>query len=193
MVANREPRPRRVALRAALPGDAGSLFAWRAEESVRRHQPLQETTVGELRADLARQRMEDLYRGRGERFQWIVMVDGESGRLDHARGDLLGARAGRDRLRARQRVPGHAADVRGARQLLPDLFVAIGSNGSKRAARSGTSRSQRVLEKLGFPREGRLRSYFSLHGAARRQLPLLPAARGVPARRAVLSAPALAC
>ena len=54
MVANREPRSRRVAIRAALPGDAGSLYAWRQEESVRRHQPLQETSAGAPRCDVLR-------------------------------------------------------------------------------------------------------------------------------------------
>ena len=126
MVANREPRSRRVAIRAALPGDAGSLYAWRQEESVRRHQPLQETSAGELRADLARQRMEDLYRGRGERFQWIVMVDGESAgwitlailSWEHGLAEIGYALA--------TEYQGMRLMAEALGQLLPELFVAVG-------------------------------------------------------------------
>ena len=154
MVANREPRSRRVAIRAALPGDAGSLYAWRQEESVRRHQPLQETSAGELRADLARQRMEDLYRGRGERFQWIVMVDGESAgwitlailSWEHGLAEIGYALA--------TEYQGMRLMAEALGQLLPELFVAV-----------GIERSAAVLEQLGFLREGRLRSYFALHGS----------------------------
>ena len=164
MVATREPRQRRVALRAALPGDAGSLFAWRAEESVRRHQPLQETSAGELRADLARQRMEDLYRGRGERFQWIVMVDGESAgwitlailSWEHSLAEI-GYALGTEYQG--MRLMGEALN-----QLLPELFVAVGIERLEARCSVENVRSQSVLDHLGFVREGRLRSYFSLHG-----------------------------
>ena len=164
MVANSEPRHRRVALRAALPGDAGSLFAWRQEESVRRHQPLQDTSVGELRADLARQRMEDLYRGRGERFQWIIMVDGESAgwitlailSWEHALAEIGYA------LATEYQGMRLMADALG--QLLPELFVAIGIERLEARCSVENVRSASLLEQLGFLREGLLRSYFSLHG-----------------------------
>ena len=164
MVANREPRPRRVALRAALPGDAGSLFAWRQEESVRRHQPLQETTVGELRADLARQRMEDLYRGRGDRFQWIVMVDGESvGWITLA---ILSWEHGLAEIgyALSTGYQGMRLMTEALAQLLPELFVAVGIERLEARCSVENERSAALLEGLGFVREGRLRSYFALHG-----------------------------
>lgn len=164
MVADREPRKRRVALRAALPGDAGNLYAWRAEESVRRHQPLQETSAGELRADLARQRMEDLYRGRGERFQWIVMVDGESAgwitlailSWEHGLAEIGYALASEYQG---MRLMGEALSL-----LLPELFVAVGIERLEARCSVENLRSASLLENLGFVQEGRLRSYFSLHG-----------------------------
>lgn len=164
MVANRELRQRRVALRAALPGDAGSLFAWRAEESVRRHQPLQDTTAGELRADLARQRMEDLYRGRGERFQWIVLVDGESAgwitlailSWEHGLAEIGYALA--------TEYQGMRLMAEALGQLLPELFVAVGIERLEARCSVENVRSASLLERLGFLREGRLRSYFTLHG-----------------------------
>lgn len=165
MVADREPRTRRVAIRAALPGDAGSLYAWRQEETVRRHQPLQDTSAGELRADLARQRMEDLYRGRGERFQWIVMVDGESAgwitlailSWEHGLAEIGYALATEFQgLRLMEEALG---------QLLPELFVAVGIERLEARCSVENVRSAAVLERLGFQREGRLRRYFSLHGS----------------------------
>ncbi len=164
MVANREPRQRRVTLRAALPGDAANLFAWRLEESVRRHQPLQETTVAELRADLARQRLDDLYRGRGERFQWIVLVDGESAgwitlailSWEHGLAEIGYALA--------SAYQGMRLMAEALGQLLPELFVAVGIERLEARCSVENVRSQSLLERLGFVREGRLRSYFSLHG-----------------------------
>ena len=66
-----------VALRPAAPRDADLLRQWRSEASVRRFQPLNELPTAQLRADVASQRMADLYRGRGEKFQWIVQVDNQ--------------------------------------------------------------------------------------------------------------------
>lgn len=164
MVASREPRQRRVTLRGALPGDAANLFAWRAEESVRQHQPLQETTAAELRADLARQRMDDLYRGRGERFQWIVLVDGESAgwitlavlSWEHSLAEIGYALASEYQG---MRLMGEALA-----QLLPEIFLAVGIERLEARCSVDNVRSQSVLDRLGFVREGRLRSYFTLHG-----------------------------
>ena len=62
----------RVSLRLAHPGDASLLKRWRSEPSVRRYQPLGPVSVSQLSAELASQRLADLYRGRGEKFQWII-------------------------------------------------------------------------------------------------------------------------
>src|SRR5690349_15968454 len=70
-------RPLPVSLRPAAPRDAELLRRWRSEPSVRRFQPLNELPTSQLRADVASQRMADLYRGRGEKFQWIVEVEGD--------------------------------------------------------------------------------------------------------------------
>ncbi|MEO8276677.1 MAG: GNAT family protein [Thermoanaerobaculia bacterium] len=164
MGASREPDRRRVTLRAALPGDATSLFAWRGEESVRRHQPLQETTASELRSDLARQRMDDLYRGQGERFQWIVLVDGESAgwitlailSWEHGLAEIGYALA--------SEFQGLRLMERALAQLLPELFVPIGIERLEARCSVENLRSQALLEKLGFQCEGKLRSYFSLRG-----------------------------
>jgi RimJ/RimL family protein N-acetyltransferase len=165
MVAIREPRRVRTTVRPALPGDAAALERWRKEPSVRRHQPLQETTAAELRSDLARQRMEDLYRGKGERFQWIVLADGEPAgwitlavlSWEHALAEIGYALSERY---ARQGVMSDALSL-----VLPELFVGAGIERLEARCSVENVASQRLLERLGFEREGRLRSYFELHGA----------------------------
>jgi RimJ/RimL family protein N-acetyltransferase len=64
-----------VSLRPATPRDAELLRQWRAETSVRRFQPLNDLPTSQLRADVASQRMSELYRGQGDKFQWIIQVD----------------------------------------------------------------------------------------------------------------------
>src|SRR5258708_30714236 len=71
-----------VNLRPAAPRDAELLRQWRAETSVRRFQPLNDLPTSQLRADVASQRISELYRGQGDKFQWIVQVDGSpAGRI----------------------------------------------------------------------------------------------------------------
>jgi ribosomal-protein-alanine N-acetyltransferase len=164
MVAIRETHRSRTTIRPALPGDAAAMERWRKEPSIRRHQPLQETTVAELRSDLARQRMEDLYRGRGERFQWIVLVDGEPAgwitlavlSWEHALAEIGYALSS---LHQRQGVMGEALEL-----VLPELFVAAGIERLEARCSVENVASQRLLERLGFEREGLLRSYFELRG-----------------------------
>lgn len=164
MVAIQEPRRVRVAVRPALPGDAGAMERWRHEPSVRRHQPLQEATLAELRSDLARQRMDDLYRGQGERFQWIVLVDGESAgwitlailSWEHALAEIGYALA--------TEFQGRGVMAQALGQVLPELFVGAGIERLEARCSVENFASQRLLERLGFVREGLLRSYFELHG-----------------------------
>lgn len=164
MVAMREPRPGRTSVRPALPGDAGAMERWRNEPSVRRHQPLQQSTIAELRSDLARQRMEDLYRGQGERFQWIVLADGESAgwvtlavlSWEHALAEIGYALSTDFQGRG---LMGEALAL-----ILPELFVAAGIERLEARCSVENFASQRLLERLGFTREGLLRSYFELHG-----------------------------
>jgi RimJ/RimL family protein N-acetyltransferase len=159
-----EPRPRVVSLRAAQGGDASLLARWRAEESVRRHQPLRDVTLPEIRAELAALRPSDLWRSTGERFQWIVLADRDPvGWItlqvvtwDHGLAEmgyaLTTVEQGRGLMPAALRL------------LLADLFA--GTSLHRLEARCAVENvpSQKVLERLGFVREGLLRGYFDLRG-----------------------------
>jgi ribosomal-protein-alanine N-acetyltransferase len=157
-------RPLPVSLRPAAPRDAELLRRWRSEPSVRRFQPLNELPTSQLRADVASQRMADLYRGRGEKFQWIVEVEGDPAgwitlvvsNWEHGLAEVGYALSTAFQSRG---VMTEALQI-----LLEDLF--LNTMLERVEARCATENvgSQRVLEKSGFLREGRLRGYFKLQG-----------------------------
>ncbi len=153
-----------VALRPASPRDAELLRQWRAEPSVRRYQPLNDLPVSQLRADVASQRMADLYRGRGEKFQWIVQVEGEAGgwitlvvsNWEHGLAEVGYALS--DVYQGRGVMSAALA------QLLEDLFSNTPLERIEARCAVENVASQRVLEKNGFRREGVLLGYFKLRG-----------------------------
>lgn len=156
--------PNRVTLRPAAPRDAELLRQWRAEPSVRRYQPLNELPTSQLRADVASQRMGDLYRGRGEKFQWIVQVDGDAAgwitlvvsNWEHGLAEVGYA------LSTPYQSRGVMSDA--LQVLLEDLFLnTLLERVEARCAVENVG-SQRVLEKNGFRKEGHLRAYFKLRG-----------------------------
>lgn len=158
------PRAVSVTLRTATPADAPSLAAWRSEPSVRRHQPLQEVSVADLRADLARQRPSDLYRSRGDRFQWIVLADRRPVgwiTLALASWEQGVAEVGYALTTDAQ---GRGIIVPALEQLLAELFGHTAIERIEARCSVENVASQRVLERIGFVREGLLRGYFELDG-----------------------------
>jgi ribosomal-protein-alanine N-acetyltransferase len=153
-----------VSLRPACPRDAELLRQWRAEPSVRRHQPLNDLPVSQLRADVASQRMADLYRGRGEKFQWIVQVEGEAAgwitlvvsNWEHGLAEVGYALS--------TAFQSHGVMTAALGQLLEDLFANTGLDRIEARCAVENIPSQRVLEKNGFRREGLLLGYFKLRG-----------------------------
>lgn len=154
--------PLRVALRVAVPADAPLLHRWRSEPSVRRHQPLSEATVSELRTDLTRQRPEEIYRGRGDRFQWIVLVEGDpAGWLTLAvtSWEHAVAEVGYALSSSFQRLGVMPVALE---QLAHELFLRTPIERLEARCAVDNRGSQRVLERLGFEREGLLRRYFRM-------------------------------
>jgi ribosomal-protein-alanine N-acetyltransferase len=153
-----------VALRPAAPRDADLLRQWRSEASVRRFQPLNELPTAQLRADVASQRLADLYRGRGEKFQWIVQVDGQAAgwitlvvsNWEHGLAEVGYALS---TIYQNRGVMSEALAL-----LLEDLYHNTLLERIEARCAVENVGSQRVLEKTGFEREGRLRAYFKLRG-----------------------------
>ena len=153
-----------VTLRPAVPTDAERLKRWRGEWSVRRFQPLHDLTASQLRSDVAGQRIKNLYRGRGDKFQWIVEVDHEPAgwitlvvsNWEHGLAEVGYALTTESQ--------GRGVMGRALQRLLDELFERTALERIEARCAVDNSASQRVLEKLGFHREGLLRSYFRLHG-----------------------------
>jgi len=164
MVSIERTLPLSITLRPAAPRDADLLRQWRSEPSVRRFQPLNELPTAQLRADVASQRMTDLYRGRGEKFQWIVQVDGHAAgwitlvvsNWEHGLAEVGYA------LSSVYQGRGIMADA--LQILLDDLFQNTLLERIEARCAVENYGSQRVLEKNGFLREGRLKGYFKLRG-----------------------------
>jgi len=164
MIAPRAPELPAIRLRPARPTDAPLLHRWRAEPSVRRHQPLSDVTVADLRSDLARQRPEELHRARGDRFQWIVEVDGEpAGWITLA---IASWEHGIAEIGYALSEPHQGRGVMTAAlgQLLAELFGQTAIERLEARCATDNLASRAVLEKLGFEREGLLRGYFELGG-----------------------------
>ncbi len=154
----------RAALRPGHPADAPLLRGWRAEPSVREFQPLADVSLAQLRAELAGQRVQDLYRGRGDKFQWIVLADGEPAgwitlvvtNWEHGLAELGYALATGYQRRGLM--------AQALALLVADLFLKTPLERLEARCSIDNVPSQKVLEKLGFQREGRLRDYFMLRG-----------------------------
>jgi [ribosomal protein S5]-alanine N-acetyltransferase len=154
-----------VVLRPAEPDDAPLLRQWRSEASVRRHQPLAPLTVGQLRAEILSRRHQDLYHGRGDRFDWIILL-GEQPvgwitlvvhSWDHGLGECGYALS--------TPYQGRGIMTRALGLLVEDLFRHTSLYRLEARCATENLASQGVLEKLGFQREGTLRGYFQLNGA----------------------------
>jgi len=161
---HRPPATAALRLRSASPGDAPLLLKWRAEASVRQHQPLADISVEQLRTDLSHQRPEDLYRGRGDKFQWIVLVaDQPAGWItlvvtnwQHGLAEV-GYALSND-------YQGQGRMIQALEILLAQVFYDTKIKRLEARCTVDNIASWKVLERLGFEREGRLRSYFVLHG-----------------------------
>ena len=153
-----------VSLRPASPRDADLLRQWRAETSVRRFQPLNDLPTSQLRADVASQRMSELYRGQGDKFQWIIQVDAQPAgwitlvvsNWEHGLAEVGYA------LSTAYQAQGLMTEALG--QLLDDLFTNTNLERVEARCAIDNVASRRVLEKNGFQREGHLRGYFKLRG-----------------------------
>lgn len=157
---------RTVSLRAAVAGDAPLLARWRDEESIRRHQPLRDLDLGELRDEISALRPSDLWRSQGDRFQWIVLADREPvGWItlqivtwEHGLAELGYSLTTREQGKGLMPVA--------LRLLLTDLFTGTALRRLEARCAVENIPSQKILERLGFVREGRLRELFELRGRA---------------------------
>ncbi len=158
------PSSPRISLRPAAAADAAHLKAWRTEPSVARHQPLGELSLTQLRAELIAQNVDDLYSGRGEKFQWIILADRDPvgwitlvvTNWEHGLAEIGYA------LSTPYQRRGFTREA--LLQLLTDLFRRTSLERIEARCAVDNEPSRKVLEAVGFEREGLLRGYFELAG-----------------------------
>lgn len=156
--------PPSVTLRPATARDADLLWRWRGEWSIRRFQPLHELSSQQLRSDVANQKLSDLYQGKGEKYQWILLCDHQAvgwvtlviNNWEHGLAELGYAVSS-----AHQ---GRGLMTEAVGRLLADVFTRTSIERVEARCAVDNAASRRVLEKNGFRHEGTLRSYFRLRG-----------------------------
>ncbi len=159
-----DPEPSEVTLRPAMPRDAELLCFWRSEPAVRRFQPLNDLPSSQLRSDLAHQRISDLYKSRGDKYQWIIELAGQPagwitlviGNWEHGLAEVGYALSTPFQRRGIMK--------RAITLLVDELFATTAIERVEARCALENVGSQRVLESVGFAREGLLRSYFRLRG-----------------------------
>ncbi len=153
-----------VQIRPVRESDAPLFRNWRGEPSIRRFQPLRDLPLSQIRNDIATQSIDDLYRSRGDRFQWVIEVDGRAagwitlvvGNWEHG---LCETGFALSTAFQGQGVMTHALTL-----LLPELFLRSTLERVEARCAVRNQASRRVLEKVGFRKEGVLRGYFLLRG-----------------------------
>lgn len=161
---DREAREERIRVRTARPGDAPLLRQWRAEPSLQRFQPLPEATLYRIQAELEAQRIDALYKDQGEKFQWLVEVEGRpAGWITLV---IINWPHGLAEVGYALSTPyqGKQIMAKAMRVFLEDIFRHTSLYRLEARCAVENTASIRILEKLGFTREGILREYFELHG-----------------------------
>ena len=151
-----------VTLRPTREGDAELLNLWRSEASVGLYQPLGTITLQRLKTELAAQDHSELYRSRGDKFQWIIQYGSQPAgwitlvvtNWDHGLAEIGYALS--TPFQRRGITPP------ALRHLLHDLFLHTTIQRVEARCAVENVGSRKVLEALGFEREGLLRSYFVL-------------------------------
>ena len=151
-----------VTIRRARGADARLISAWRGMEELRRYQPLLPLPPGELRRRLRNEGGASLDSERGRRITWILEADGAAAgwaalsNIDWVqRGATLGFNV----------APWAQGKGVGRRGVALVLDRALGPGRLRRVEADcdvDNEASQRLLERLGFQREGRLRAFAAM-------------------------------
>ena len=155
-----------VTLRPVRPADALLFDRWRLEPSIRQYQPLTEASVSQLRADMGRQKIADLYAGRTDKFQWLIHAgERPAGWITLV---VINWTHGLAEIGYALSTPYQRRGImpQALNLLLDELFARTSLRRIEARCAVENVGSQKVLERVGFQREGRLRDYFVLRGRA---------------------------
>jgi len=164
---NKHNPEQNVTIRRARQEDAPLIARWRGMEEIRRYQPVLQMPRGEVRRRLRARERGSLEEERGHELMWIIEADGSpAGWVTLTIQDWRHktARIGYSL------DPAHWGQGVARRGVALVLDLAFGPGRMQRIdcdVMVDNERSQKLLERLGFQQEGRLRSFADMPGGRR--------------------------
>lgn len=156
----------RLVLRDPYPEDAATMVMWRNEATVRAHQPLRMVTVDTIEQDLLRSQSNVLPDYNRERFQWIIEKTEDRIPIgwitltirswEHEIGEIGYSIA--------TVFQGRGYGTEAIRLVLKKIFYEARLYRVEAKCSVENMASSRLLERLGFHREGIMREYFDIQG-----------------------------
>lgn len=148
-----------VSIRRARESDAVLLQTWRSLPEVRRYQPLWPVPAAQLRRNIRRQRGFSLEEQRGRKATWIIEADGNAaGWVSLHNVDWWAGSAGVG-FSVAPWAEGQGIARQGAARVLDLAFMPGRMMRVEADCDVDNARSRRLLEALGFQREGTMRSF----------------------------------
>lgn len=148
-----------VGIRRAREGDALLMSTWRNLPEVRRYQPLWPVPPSQLRRSIRRQSGFSLEEQRGRGVTWIIEADGTPAGWVSLRNVDWYAKSASVGFSLAPWAQGKGTARRGVAQVLDLAFMPGRMARVEADCDIDNERSQRLLESLGFQREGRMRAF----------------------------------
>jgi RimJ/RimL family protein N-acetyltransferase len=153
-----------VRLRDPRPSDSVLLHAWRKEEALRAHQPFAPLTAEQIRTDLEKHLVNDLPNYGKDRYQWIVERIEDRTAMGWVTVSVRSwehqiAEIGYSLATA---FHGQGFGSEAVELVLYKLFYEAGMYRVEAKCSVENEASYRLLEKVGFRRDGILRAYFNI-------------------------------
>ncbi|MCB0833758.1 MAG: GNAT family N-acetyltransferase [Bacteroidetes bacterium] len=156
----------RVYLRDPTPADAQAMHDWRREEAVVEHQPLIYLNPDQIRADLEKLTTNTLPDYSKDRFQWIIERKETNDAIgwmtlsirtwEHLIGEIGYS------VSQKHHQKGYGTEA--LQMMLRKVFLEAGLYRVEAKCAVDNVASARLLEKVGFQKEGTLREYFNIRG-----------------------------
>jgi ribosomal-protein-alanine N-acetyltransferase len=152
-----------LALRPLRPADADLVYAWRQEPTVRRHNPLDDLTLPELRERLTHG-SGDLANRRVPAYRWMVEENGAP--IGHVSLSNVSWAMGYGEIgyTLAEASQGRGIGTQAVTLLVERIFAGSRLARVQAFVSTENTASWRLLERLGFTREGTLRQHYVIAG-----------------------------
>ncbi|HEY8739959.1 MAG TPA: GNAT family N-acetyltransferase [Candidatus Dormibacteraeota bacterium] len=148
-----------VTIRRAREGDALLMATWRSIPEVRQYQPLWPVPPAQLRRNIRRQSGFSLEEQRGRTLTWIIEADGTPAGWASLRNVDWWAKSASVGFSVAPWAQGKGVARRGVAAVLDLAFTPGRMHRVEADCDVDNERSQRLLERLGFQREGTMRAF----------------------------------